>query len=161
MWKYIGVYTQIYMVCTWPGAASLRPLGCEGHTILVSLDLVKLNLKAIRWYRQNTQIYIYIYIYIYILSLDCTGRRTGEVIMDEWANWLDGFVLLLFYTIVAIFQLYHGGDMVYEMRRRKTEPTLLLTQVFYLPHHAGMVWEKLAFDDAISYTQLGNGLQQS
>ena len=29
----------------------------------------------------------------------------------------------LFYGITAVFQLYHGGDMTYEI-----EPTLLLTQ---------------------------------
>ena len=35
--------------------------------------------------------------------------------------------LLLFFAIATLFQLYHGGDMMYEMRRRKSEPTLLLT----------------------------------
>ena len=39
--------------------------------------------------------------------------------------------------------------MMYVMRRRKPEPTLLPTQwIFNLPHHIGMVWEELAFDDA-------------
>ena len=34
--------------------------------------------------------------------------------------------------------------MVYETRRRKREPTLLLTQeIFNLPHHVGIVWEEL------------------
>ena len=33
--------------------------------------------------------------------------------------------------------------------------------IFNLPHHVSMVWEQLAFDDAVSYTQRGNGLQQS
>ena len=47
--------------------------------------------------------------------------------------------LLLFYTIATVFQLYHSGDMMYEMRRRKPEPTLLVTQwIFNLPHHIGM-----------------------
>ena len=51
---------------------------------------------------------------------------------------------------------------MYEMRRRKPEPTLLLTQgIFNLPHHIGMVREELAFDDGVSYTQRGNGLQHS
>ena len=46
------------------------------------------------------------------------------------------------------------GDMMYEIRRRKPEPTLLPTQgIFNLPHHVGMVWEELAPDDAVSYTQ--------
>ena len=50
----------------------------------------------------------------------------------------------------------------YKMRRRKHEPTLLLTQgIFNHPHHIGMVWEELAFDDTISYTQQENGLQHS
>ena len=31
-------------------------------------------------------------------------------------------------AIATVFQLYHGGDMMYEMRRRKPEPTLLSTQ---------------------------------
>ena len=44
------------------------------------------------------------------------------------------YCLLLFYAIATIFQLYHGGDMMYEMSRRKPEPTLLLTQgIFNLP----------------------------
>ena len=37
-------------------------------------------------------------------------------------------LLLLFYTLATVFQLYHGGAMMYEMRRRKPEPTLLLNQ---------------------------------
>ena len=79
----------------------------------------------------------------------------------QQVDWL--FVCsLLFYAIAAVFQLYHGGDMIYKMRRRKPGPTLLPTQgIFNLPHHVGMVWEQLAFDDAVSYTQRGNGLQQS
>ena len=47
--------------------------------------------------------------------------------------------------------------MMYEMRNRKPEPTLLLTQgMFSLTHSIGMVWEELAVDDAVSYTQRGN-----
>ena len=47
--------------------------------------------------------------------------------------------LLLFCGIATAFQ-FHGSDMMYEMRRRKPEPTLLLTQgTFNLPHHTGMV----------------------
>ena len=30
---------------------------------------------------------------------------------------------------------------------------------FNLSHHIGMVWEELAFDEAIHYTQEGNALQ--
>ena len=52
--------------------------------------------------------------------------------------------------------------MMYEMRRQKPEPTLLLPQgVFNLPQHLGIIWEELAFDDAESYAQQGNGLQHS
>ena len=70
--------------------------------------------------------------------------------------------LLLFYAIGTVFQLYHGGDMMCEIRRRKPEPTLLLTQgIVNLPHDIGMVWEELAFDDTVSYTQRGNRLQSS
>ena len=51
---------------------------------------------------------------------------------------------------------------MYEMRRRKPAPTLLLTQViFNRLHHTCMVLKELTFDDAVSYTQRGNGLQQS
>ena len=42
---------------------------------------------------------------------------------------------------------------MYEMRR-KPEPILLQTQgIFNLPHHVGMVWEGLGFDDVVSYMQ--------
>ena len=51
---------------------------------------------------------------------------------------------------------------MYEMRRRKTSPTFLQTKgIFNLPHDIGLVGAELAFDDAVSYTQQGNGLQQS
>ena len=46
--------------------------------------------------------------------------------------------------------------MMYEMRRGKPESTLLPTLGIYnLPHRIGMVWEELAFDKAVSYTQRG------
>ena len=48
--------------------------------------------------------------------------------------------LLLFYTIAIVFQLHHGGDMMYEMRRRKSKHYLLSIQgIFNLPQHIGMV----------------------
>ena len=49
--------------------------------------------------------------------------------------------ICLFYTIATAFQLYHGGDMMYDMRRKKPEPTLLPTHwIFSLPRHdIGMV----------------------
>ena len=65
----------------------------------------------------------------------------------------------LFYAIVTVFQLYHGSDMMYKMRR-KPEPTHLETQgIFNLPHHVGMEREQLAFGGTVNYTQWGNGLQ--
>ena len=50
------------------------------------------------------------------------------------------------------------NSLVFTIRQqlvnRKSEPTLLPTQgIFNLPHHIDMVWEQLAFDDAVSYTQ--------
>ena len=64
--------------------------------------------------------------------------------------------------MATVFQLYVGGDVIYEMHRRKPEPTLFLTQgIFNLPHHIGIVLEELAFDDAVGYTQQGNGLLHS
>ena len=46
--------------------------------------------------------------------------------------------------------------MMYELRRRNPEPTLLQTQgIFNLAHQIGMVQEELAFDDSISYTRRG------
>ena len=50
------------------------------------------------------------------------------------------FCLLLLYTIATIFQFYRGGDIMHEMRRRKPEPILLLTQGIFNPqHHIDMV----------------------
>ena len=48
--------------------------------------------------------------------------------------------ICLFYARATLFQLYHGGYLMYEMRRRKPEPTCLPTQgIFNLQHHIGMV----------------------
>ena len=68
----------------------------------------------------------------------------------------------LFHAIATLFQLYHGADMIIKMKRRKLEPTHLLTQgIFNLWHHIGMVWEELAFGDTKLYTvmeiQIGRG----
>ena len=61
---------------------------------------------------------------------------------------------VLLYTIAKVFQLYLGSDMMSEKTRRKPAPILSPTQgIFNLPHHIVMVWEELAFDDAVSYTQ--------
>ena len=62
--------------------------------------------------------------------------------------------LLLFYAIATVLQLYPRIDMMYEMRRINTDPTLLPTQgIFNLRHHISMVLEELPFDDVVSYTQ--------
>ena len=45
-----------------------------------------------------------------------------------------GVCLLLFYAIATLFQLYPGGDIMYEMRRIK--PT---QGIFNLPNHTGLV----------------------
>ena len=46
----------------------------------------------------------------------------------------------LLYARETVFQLYHGGDVMYEMRRRKPGATVILTQgIFNLQHHIGMV----------------------
>ena len=72
------------------------------------------------------------------------------------------FCLLLFYATATVFCLYHDGDIMYEMGWRKPEPTLSLTQrIFIFLQHIGMAQEELAFDDAVNYTQLGNGLQHT
>ena len=55
--------------------------------------------------------------------------------------------------MATVFQLYLGSDMMYEMMSRKPEPSFLQTpEIFNLPDHIGQVWEKLAYDDALSYT---------
>ena len=70
--------------------------------------------------------------------------------------------LLLFYTIAMVFQLYQGTDMIHETKRKKPENILLATQgIFNLPYNIDMVWEELAFDDAGSYTQQANRLQDN
>ena len=69
---------------------------------------------------------------------------------------------MLFYTTTTVFHLYQGGDMMHEMRKQKPAPTPLLTQgIFKLLHDMAMVWEELAFDDAVSYTHRGTGLYYS
>ena len=71
----------------------------------------------------------------------------------EMAEWVCLF-LLLFYALATV--LYHGSDVMYEMWRRKPEPTLFPTQgIFNLPHHIDMVWKELAFDDAVSCIHSG------
>ena len=68
----------------------------------------------------------------------------GERRMFDW--------FLLYYAKVIVIQLYHGSDIMYEMRRGKSLPTLLpIHGNFNLPHYIGMAGEELAFDDAVIY----------
>ena len=91
--------------------------------------------------------------HLIIFVVGCADLTGGKVLF-VW--------LLLFYAVATVFQLCHSGDMMYEMRRRKPKPKLFLTQgIFNLPRLIVMVSEELAFDDAVSYTQRGNGLQHS
>ena len=58
------------------------------------------------------------------------------------------------YALTPVFQLFNDSDMMDQTRRRKPETTVLPTQGFFnCSHYIGMVWQKLAFDDTISYTQ--------
>ena len=55
-------------------------------------------------------------------------------------SMLSSVWFLLFYAIATVIQLYHDGGIMYELRRGKSEPTLLPTQgIINLPHHIGMV----------------------
>ena len=86
-------------------------------------------------------------------------RLNCMLTMTAWL-WISMFVVVWCHgnSISVIFwQRYNA-----EMRMRKPEPTLSPTQQIYsLPYHAGMIWEELAFNDTVSYTQRWNGLQHS
>ena len=100
--------------------------------------------------------------YIYIHYKSSLNRPTvGQTLNGSFMEVV--FVcLVLFYVIATVFQLYHGSDMIYEMRRRKPEWTLLPTQeIFMLPPHICLAWGELTFDTAVSYTQQVNGLPDS
>ena len=76
---------------------------------------------------------------------------TTEVVQTQ------GFLfdcLLLFYA-ATLFQLYHGVDMNLWDEKNKAQAYNFTDSngTFNLPHHIGMVWEELAFDDRVSYTQ--------
>ena len=73
----------------------------------------------------------------------------GLLTVGVGQGWTAGS-LLLFYAIATVFHLYHGSDMMYEMRR-KPKPTPLQThRIFNLPHHISMVWEVKDIDDTVS-----------
>ena len=51
--------------------------------------------------------------------------------------------------------------MMYDTRRRKPEPTFLLTQgIFNLPHHTGMVCEELVCGEMDCSTGNGYGIDR-
>ena len=72
-------------------------------------------------------------------------------------------LVLLFYRIATVYHLYNHSDVMYDMKRiRRAQVKPLPTQgIFNLPHHICMVWEELAFDYSVSYTQRVNGLQHN
>ena len=45
-----------------------------------------------------------------------TKQGHGEQKVDDNRQKIDCFLLI--YTIVTLFQLYHGGNMMYEVRRK-------------------------------------------
>ena len=62
------------------------------------------------------------------------------------------FLDIFIYAIATLFQLYFGSDMMYEMRRKKPESTLLPTDgIFNLPHHIGMVTVKIFITVAVHF----------
>ena len=66
------------------------------------------------------------------------------------------------WCILFVVVLHHSNSIsvISWQRRRNPEPTFLLPKGI-LPYHIAMVRLGLAFDDAVSYTQWGNGLQHS
>ena len=50
---------------------------------------------------------------------------------------------------------------VWDEEEKALAYTFTDSRIFNLPHHICLVWQELAFDDDISYTQWRNGLQHS
>ena len=75
-------------------------------------------------------------------SVKHSDARNWVLTIDKMQLWdLIDVCLLLFDVLATIFQLYIVGDMMYEIRKRKLEPSLLQTRViFNLSNHIGMVW---------------------
>ena len=65
--------------------------------------------------------------------------------------WLSLFVCSCFTPIATIFSYIIGV----KMWRRSLSLHWQTEEIFNAPHHIGMVWEKLTFDDAVSYMQWG------
>ena len=78
--------------------------------------------------------------------MNALSTTSGSISMDILYTWdlftssLISLFVLLFCAIATVFQFYLGGDMMYEMRRGKPNPILLLTQgIVNVPHYIGMV----------------------
>ena len=76
-----------------------------------------------------------------IMSANTKLFTSIQVQYFSW-GWCNSFVcLLLLYAVISWWW--------YDVWDENPEPTLLLTQgIFNLPHHIGIVWEELAFDNA-------------
>ena len=61
----------------------------------------------------------------------CLYMTTEQLHIDQLQNELCLFSVV--FNIAMLFQLYHDGDMIYEVRRRKLEPTVLLHQGIFTP----------------------------
>ena len=76
---------------------------------------------------------------LYLLEVWCTVKN-GSTISICQCTVVQIFVVVLFYALATVFQLYLGSDMMYEMRRRKAEPTYLPSQgILNLILHIGKV----------------------
>ena len=95
-------------------------------------------------------IYIYIYIHIYLYSKTSLNRPT---------IWDRLYCLLLFYAIAIVYFSYIMAVLwdVWEEKEKAWTYSSTTQGIFDLRNHIGMVWEELAFGDAVSYTQRGNG----
>ena len=103
---------------------------------------------------------------VWLLNLACVRRckvmgckyvivsRTLTILWDKFSSLTQQTISLATHTkAVSVFQLYHDGDMIYEMRKRNPKPTRLATQgISNLPQNIGMIWEELDFDETVSYT---------
>ena len=56
-------------------------------------------------------------------------------VLDSIFNFYRVDAVVCFVVIAPWLQLYHGGDMTYEMRRRKPEITHLPTQGIFYPQN--------------------------
>ena len=57
--------------------------------------------------------------------------RSGLAMCEATLHGCQTSLVCLFYAIATVFQFYHDGVMMYGMRRRKPEPTLLVAQEIF------------------------------